>query len=157
MPRRYLFGPVNAAFAEQFLAGPRERRECLTFGAEGCDIPMQPSDSWAKLTTRFPAGWKPDFVTLYLPYVSVPAALFAAPVPLVALAPDWPLLWHYYRRRLKGFDLALTDAAGVEALQREGIGHARVANLHGCERALLQAEADGTRDIDVLFVGNVNP
>jgi GT2 family glycosyltransferase/Flp pilus assembly protein TadD len=157
MSRRYLFGPVSVSFADQFLAGPRERRECLTFGAEGCDLAMQPSDSWAKLTTRFPAGWKPDFVALYLPYTSVPAGLFTAPVPLVALAPDWPLLWHYYRRRLKSCDLALTDAAGVEAMAREGLGHARVANLHGCENALLKDNDEGTRDIDVLFVGNVNP
>src|SRR5262245_43702379 len=157
MTRRYLFGPVSAAFAEQFLGGPRGRRECLAFGGEGCDLVVQPGDTWAKLTTRFPAGWKPDFVALYLPYVGVPAGLFAAPVPLVALAPDWPLLWHYYRRRLKGCDLVLTDAAGVAVMQREGIGHARVANLHGCERAMLDAEGDGPRDIDVLFVGNVNP
>jgi len=46
MPRHYLFGPVSAAFADQFLAGPREHRECLTFGADGTDLAVQPGDTW---------------------------------------------------------------------------------------------------------------
>jgi GT2 family glycosyltransferase/tetratricopeptide (TPR) repeat protein len=154
---RYLFGPVTASFADQFLAGPRARGECLAVGADGCDLAVEPGDGWAKLTTRFPAGWKPDFVALYLPYTSVPGCLLAAPVPLVGLAPDWPLLWHIYRRRLKNFDAVLTDSAGVDVLRREGISHARAANLHGCEQALLDPAAEGTRDIDILFIGNANP
>src|SRR5207248_3120149 len=83
---------------------------------------------------------------------------WSAPVPIIGLAPDWPLLWHYYRRRLRSCDLILTDAAGVETLQREGITLARPANLYGCERSFLPAgeSSEKRRDIDILFVGNLN-
>ena len=62
---------------------------------------------------RLPADWQPDFVVLYLPYSSVPAGLWLAPVPLVGLALDWHLLWHDYRQRLPMCDLVLTDPAGA--------------------------------------------
>jgi GT2 family glycosyltransferase/tetratricopeptide (TPR) repeat protein len=169
MTRRYLFGPVSASFADQNLSGLRECKTALAFNAEGTtDLTIQQGDSWAKVTTRFPSGWKPDFIALYLAYASVPECIWSAPIPIIGLALDWPLLWHYYRRRLRSCDLILTDAAGVETLQREGIVNARFANLQGCESSFLakaSAEhADGTpntngiaRDIDILFVGNLNP
>src|SRR5262249_4357672 len=40
---------------------------------------------------------------------------------------------------------------------RERVGHARAANLFGCGRSWLEPPPDGPRDIDILFVGNVNP
>src|SRR5262249_14205976 len=84
--------------------------------------------------------------------------LWSAPVPLIGWAPDWNLLWHGYRRRLRGCDLVLTDTAGVEAMGREGIEQARAAILFGCGRSFVEAmPVDGHRDIDVLFVGNLHP
>src|SRR5262245_38447968 len=61
MPRRFLFGPVPAAFAEQNLARYRAAGQCLTFGRDGNpDLVIQPGDTWAKISTRFLAGWKPE-------------------------------------------------------------------------------------------------
>ena len=54
---------------------------------------------------------------------------FVVGVPVVGLAGDWNLLWHYYRSAAPLCDLVLTDARGVEALARQGIRHARVANI----------------------------
>jgi GT2 family glycosyltransferase/predicted Zn-dependent protease len=162
MPRRYLFGPVNGSFAEQNLAAQRAQGNCLCFGPDGTtDIMVRADDTWAKLMTRLPTGWRPDFVVLYLPYTSIPDWFWTAPIPLVGIATDWQLLWHYYRRRLRSCDLVLSDPAGVEALLLEGISQARPANLYGCERDLLSTIADekddsGPRDIDILFVGNLN-
>src|SRR5438094_5405971 len=127
MTRRYLFGPVIAAFAEQNLQRARQAGDCLTFGYAGADIQIQPSDTWESLCSRLPSGWRPDFVALYLPYRTVPTCLWTAPVPLVGLAADWTLLWHQYRLTLPMCDLVLTDTAGVETLAREGIHHAQVA------------------------------
>src|SRR5207248_1974785 len=114
--------------------------------------------TWQDVCARFPPGWEAECVVLSLAYAAVPACLWEAPVPVVGLADDWPLLWHYYRRRLPRCDLALTDAAGAEAFARAGLGNVRAANLAGCERPFLEAAGpDGPRDVDVLFVGNLNP
>jgi GT2 family glycosyltransferase/Tfp pilus assembly protein PilF len=159
MDFRYLFGPVTPAFADQNLHGPRSRVECLAFDQAGhTDLAVRLDDTWDSLCRRLPGGWRPDFVVLYLPYTSIPECLWSAPVPLVALAGDWNLLWSWYRLCLRRSDLALTDVAGVEALAREGITHARAANLFGLERASVEESAkDASRDIDVLFVGNLSP
>jgi glycosyltransferase involved in cell wall biosynthesis len=148
MPRRYLFGPVRPGFVEENLRGHVEAGNCLPFG---------PGDTWAAIEARLPVGWRPDFVVLDLHYASVPPTFWSAPVPLVGLAIDWNLLWHYYRRHLPSCDLVLTDPAGVEALARQGIRHACAANLFGCGRSFLEITHAPVRDIDVLFVGNVNP
>jgi hypothetical protein len=158
VPRRYLFGPVTPAFADQSLHEPRRAGACLAFGAEeGLDLRVGPQDTWEQVCARLPAGWQPGVVALWLPYTHVPAALWSAPVPLVGLATDYNLLWHGYRRCLPWCDLVLTDAPGVEALARDGVADARPANLFGCDRLFLEGPApEGERDIDVLFVGNLN-
>jgi GT2 family glycosyltransferase/Tfp pilus assembly protein PilF len=168
MSRRYLFGPVSPAFAEQNLARQRQAGSCLPFSPEGQDdLAIGPKDTWAQVCARLPPGWQPDLLILYLPYTHIPHCLWSAPVPIVGLAQDWPLLWQYFRRRLRSCDLVLTDPVGVEALKREGILQARAANLYGCERAFLdllpsapatpEIQDGQRRDLDVLFIGNLNP
>jgi hypothetical protein len=159
MSLRYLFGPVSAEFVSQNLQRERQASACLAFGESGTtDLAVAPGDTWDSLCARLPDGWRPDFVVLYLAYSSVPAWLWAAPVPLVAWAPDWNLQWHWFRRRLRSCERVLTDRPGVEALAREGIAHARAANLFACERAFLDGPwPEAERDIDLLFVGNFHP
>jgi len=158
MALRYLFGPVDAAFADQCLHAPRQRGDCVAFDLrDGADLTIGFADTWSDVSSRFPAGWQPDFVALYLPYRTIPPCLWSSPVPIVGLAADWNLLWHYYRRCLPGCDLVLTDTMGVETLARQGLGDVRVANLYGFERAYLESPLSAPeRDIDVLFVGNFN-
>jgi Glycosyl transferases group 1 len=164
MPLRYLFGPVSASFAEQNLNRQRQAGECLVFNSDGdTDLNVKASgDSWETTRAKFPEGWEPDFAVLNLAYGTIPRFLRSLPLPKFALATDWHLLWHYYRACLSRFDLVLTDTLGAEVMVREGIP-ARAASLHGCERALvesvdgLRSIPEGPRDIDVLFVGNLNP
>jgi glycosyltransferase involved in cell wall biosynthesis len=159
VPRRYLFGPVSPAFADENLGRHRQAGHCLAFDPEGkTDLAVRADDSWANVCARLPLGWWPDFVVLDLAYNTVPRGLLAAPVPVVGLAGDWNLLWHGYRRLLPACDLVLTDALGVELLMRDGISHAHCANLYGPARSLLEAPtAGGERDIDVLCVANLHP
>ncbi len=161
MAFRYLFGPVDAAFADQNLHEPRAAGDCLAFNATGAgvDLAVGPADAWADVEARLPAGWRPDCVILDLGYTTVPAGLWRAPVPLVGLASDWNLLWHWYRHALPRCELVLADSAGVEVMRRQGWGHARAACLYGPGRAWLELpdDAGGERDIDVLFVGNLHP
>ncbi len=158
MPRHYLFGPVPGGFAETRLARQRRGGVCLTFGTEpGAEITIAPNDTWGAVCDRLPAGWQPDFLALWLPYTTVPACLWSAPLPRVALAPDWHLLWHYYRRRLPDCDLTVTDPEGASRLARQGIGPVLTAPLFGCPADALEDPGAGPRDIDVLFLGNLNP
>jgi GT2 family glycosyltransferase/tetratricopeptide (TPR) repeat protein len=159
MALRCLFGPVTGAFADQNLNRPRSVGDCLAFGPDGnADLTIKPGDSWEEVRRQLPAGWEPDLLTLHLAYGSIPGCLWRAPLPKVGLATDWNLLWHYYRGRLSRCDLVLTDAAGAEALAREGIA-AQAAALCGCDRGFVEEArpTSGLRDIDVLFVGNLNP
>ena len=159
MEYRYLFGPVTAAFADQKLAAARQAGRCLACNAEGtADLAITADDTWASVCARLPAGWRPDFVALYLPYTHVPGWMWSAPVPLVGLAADWNLLWHQYRKQLRRCDLVLTDTAGAEVMARDGIAHAWAWNLYGLDRVFLDGDwPDGPRDIDILFVGNLHP
>jgi GT2 family glycosyltransferase/glycosyltransferase involved in cell wall biosynthesis/tetratricopeptide (TPR) repeat protein len=158
MPR-LLFGPVDRAFADRCLDEWRAAGDCRTFGPDG-DLTVPPAAAWAEVAAALPPGWAPDLVALWLPYQSVPAWAWGAPVPVVGLAGDWNLLWHTYRHVLPLCDAVLTDAPGVEVMARAGLGHARPANLFGLGRDFLDhpfPPPDARRDIDVLFVGNLHP
>ncbi len=157
MSQRYLLGPVPLDHARRWQVD-RDAGRCLAFSAGGnLDLTIRPTGSWDDVLCRLPAGWCPDFVALHFNYTTVPKGLWSAPVPVVGLATDWNLLWHYYRHALRRCDLVLVDVPGVEALSREGFHHARPANLFGCAPELLDGPwPDGPRDIDVLFVGNLH-
>src|SRR5437867_3276530 len=128
MPR-FLYGPVTPDFAGEHLGRFRARGDCLAFGPGGdVDLLVGPAEPWATVRTHLPAGWTPDFVALHLAaYLPVPAGLWSAPIPLVGLAGDSNLLWHSFRHRLKCCELLLADAAGAEALARQGLRHVHQA------------------------------
>ncbi|MBN9517627.1 glycosyltransferase, partial [bacterium] len=147
-PTRLLFGPVDPAWAARFLSADPNVR-WVGHDATG----------WGAVAARLPAGWEADALVVRPGYASLPAWVWTAPVPVVALAHDPDLLWHTYRGLLPLADLVLTDGPAVGRLHRAGVSHARPANLYGLDADWL-AEVDAPpadRDIDVLFVGNLNP
>lgn len=155
--RRYLFGPVSDAHAEQLLGASLRAGQCLAFDTAG-SFPIDFDEPWEAVAARLPAEWSPDFIALYLPYRRIPCCLWTAPIPIVALAADWNLQWHYYRRVGRHCELVLTDAQGVETFQREGIAHAHHAVLFGLEQSWLEmTDPSSQRDIDILFIGNFHP
>lgn len=86
---RYLFGPVSRQFAEDNLQPQRQAGYCLAFDDSGDnDLTISPTDSWAGLAARWPSGWQPDFIALYLPYRTIPPALWSAPFSLIGLTAD---------------------------------------------------------------------
>ena len=154
---RYLFGPVQADYADKRLAPFRDSGDCLTFGAEaGVDLNIAAEETWESIAAHLPSGWQPDFIVLYLPYTTIPAGLWDAPVPLIGLAVDWNLLWHEYRRLVPCCEWIFTDERGVEAFGQGGIRHVSYANLYGWAGDEV-TPPETFRDIDVLFVGNLHP
>jgi tetratricopeptide (TPR) repeat protein len=155
----YLFGPVSAEFATAYLGPLRETGQCLAFNATGgVDLTVGPGDSWEAVLQQCPAGWSPDCVFLHLPYTTVPEGLLDAPVPVVGIAPEGLLLWHYYRARLPLCDAIITDEEGTRRAEREGLGLVLTANLAGYPVGLFQEKpVHEDRDVDLLFIANLNP
>jgi hypothetical protein len=159
MQRRYLVGPISSGFSANDLEQQRQAGHCLTFGpADGNDLTIAKAEGWEELSAKLPADWRPDFLVMPLWYTTIPQSFWNAPIPIIGLAADWNLLWHYYRHLLQDCDLVLTDAMGVERMLAQGISDVRYANLYGCIKETLNHEwSEGPRDIDILFVGNLHP
>jgi hypothetical protein len=160
MGRRYLFGPVDEAYAGDNLQAARDRGDCLVFAPRGRpDVLVREGDAWDDVVACLPHGWRPDFVVLFLAYTSIPSCIWDAPVPRIGLAADWNVLWHRYRYAVPRCDLVVTDAPGARALRRAGASHVVQGNLFGCARAFLDGGEDEAcgRDIDVLYVGSLHP
>src|SRR5947209_7556501 len=130
--RRCLVGPVSPTFATNQLRGPRQAGACLAFGNDGpLDLTVASTDRWKTLCRRLPADWRPNFLAVPLAAASQPVCLWAAPVPVVGLAPDWDLSCHSFRLRAPHCDLVLTDPQGVDACARLGLDHAPVRQPPG--------------------------
>ncbi|VTR91657.1 family 2 glycosyl transferase : Glycosyl transferase OS=Singulisphaera acidiphila (strain ATCC BAA-1392 / DSM 18658 / VKM B-2454 / MOB10) GN=Sinac_0358 PE=4 SV=1: Glyco_trans_1_2: Methyltransf_24: Glyco_transf_4: Glycos_transf_1: Glycos_transf_2: TPR_7: TPR_6: TPR_10 [Gemmata massiliana] len=148
MPR-FLFGPCDAPeFLDRFLRPSVDSGTWSVFGAR--------TGSWEEALA---GAAPPDALLVWPGYTSVPPWVWAAPVPVVALAHDPNLLWHGYRHLLPRADLVLTDAPAAARLRRAGLGHVRAANLYGLDRYFAAAlgAPETARDLDLVFVGNVSP
>ena len=156
---RCLFGPVDVGFQAAYLTSLRDEGSVRTFGHPAADGTSSFEESWSDVASRFPESWTPDFVAVWLPYAAVPRFVWESPVPVVGLAADWSLNWHAYRHVLPLCDLVLTDAPGCAALAKTGLRTpVAPAVLYGLGREWLdEPVGDGPRDIDVAFVGNLNP
>ena len=96
MSVRYLFGPVPQADAAGCLPRAVAAGACLPFDRPA----LRRASSWETLCAAAAGGQSPDLLVLRADYLSVPAWVWDAPVPVVALAPDGQLLFHAYRRLL---------------------------------------------------------
>jgi glycosyltransferase involved in cell wall biosynthesis/tetratricopeptide (TPR) repeat protein/predicted O-methyltransferase YrrM len=148
---RLVFGPCDdPVFFDRFLKSPVDAGRWSVFSAT--------CPSWEAARAPLEGG-PPEALVVWPGYTSVPAWVWSAPVPVVAAAHDPNLLWSGYRHTLPLADLVLTDAPSAERMRRAGLAHARAANLFGLDRHFA-AEIDtpeAERDIDLVFVGNVNP
>src|SRR6478609_910629 len=109
---RLLFGPCDdPSWIDSFLHAPLAEGRWGFFSAR--------CESWQAALAQIPGG-TPDAVAVWPSYASVPAWVWSAPVPVVALAADANLLWSGYRHLLPLADLVLTDAPAAEKLRRGG-------------------------------------
>ncbi|AWM39103.1 GDP-mannose-dependent alpha-(1-6)-phosphatidylinositol monomannoside mannosyltransferase [Gemmata obscuriglobus] len=143
---RFLFGPSDdPIFFDRYLHTPVGSGAWAVFSARAAN--------WNEVEAR--AGQLPEAVLVWPERASVPAWVWAAPVPVVVLARDTRLFWSGLRHLLPLADLVLTDAHSADRLRRAGIGPVRAANLFGLDRHFrAEIEApEAERDIDVLIVG----
>jgi glycosyltransferase involved in cell wall biosynthesis len=151
-PPRFLFGPIDDPDLLDRTAAPRVTEGRWSVFPAACP-------SYSAAAAWFGPGEEPAAILWWPGYSSMPAWLPTAPIPLVAVAHDPNLLWHQYREQLAVADLVLTDLPSAERFRRAGFEHVRLANLYGLDRHFVAELGlpEGERDLDILFVGNLNP
>lgn len=138
--------------------GPRHR---VRVGHEHfpADVEFDPEHGTIEaLLGKLPAGFEPDCLLLYWPDQDpIPAGLERCPVPVVGVFSDYNLMFHSHAALWPFFDRAVCDLRGLRAL--DGLGFARLD--YWCQfsqrTAVHRIYPGAKRDLDVTFVGNLNP
>lgn len=131
----------------------RTRNDVITFGGEDCDIHWDMQEGIDGIIRKCP--WKPDVVIIWSPeYNPIPSGFEKIPALKVAVVGDWNLGFTMLKLCLGCFDLLLTDTLGVEVLS--GLG-AKVEWFPCFTFSGKQKFPDMEKDIDILFIGNMNP
>lgn len=154
---RALVGPLNAhAHPAQVAALHAADARCFdrSDADVAFDAALEPLDAlWARL----PDGWRPDCLVWWSPeYSLLPDGIERCPVPSIAVLGDWNLGLWTTAPLLEGFDWVVTDAAGVQFLGPQLNVPVDRWPSYSFDPRLHRRESTGERDIDVLFVGNMN-
>ncbi len=124
------------------------------------DVAFDPSTgSWDELAAALPDGFVPDLVLLYWPdQEPLPAGLEHCPHPIVGVISDYNLSLPYVAGLWPFFDVLLCDRAGVDLFRRLTFPDVRYWNQYAHKRPFHQLLPNaGPRDLDIGFVGNLNP
>ncbi|HXG15803.1 MAG TPA: glycosyltransferase, partial [Calidithermus sp.] len=155
---RVLIGPLNRRDHRAVL-GDLDGLDVLAFDRVDADLAFDPArEPLESLWQRLPAGWRPDLLLWWSPeYSLLPEGIERCPVPSVAALGDWNLGFWSTAPLLEAFDWVVTDRAGVQVLAPQlGVPVDRWP-MFSFDRALHRPDPGRERDIDVLFVGNLNP
>lgn len=144
--------------------------ELVTYGPPGrmlvdgvhfpFDVAFDPSTgTWEELQAALPAGFTPDVVMVWWPdQEPLPAGLERCPVPVVGVVSDYNLSLPQLAGLWPFFDALLCDRAGVALFERLTFANVRYWCQYAHKRPFHFVHADaGPRDVDVGFVGNLNP
>ncbi len=144
--------------------------ELVTYGPPGrmlvdgvhfpFDVAFDPSTgSWEQLQAALPPGFTPDVVMLWWPdQEPLPLGLERCPVPVVGVVSDYNLSLPQIAGLWPFFDALLCDRAGVPLFERLSFANVRYWCQYAHKRPFHFVHQDaGPRDVDVGFVGNLNP
>lgn len=124
------------------------------------DVAFDPSNGTIEqLLAALPQGFTPDVVMLWWPdQEPLPAGLERCPVPVVGVVSDYNLSLPQIAGLWPFFDALLCDRAGVPLFERLTFANVRYWCQYAHKRPFHFVHADaGPRDVDVGFVGNLNP
>ena len=143
--------------------------ELCTYGPEGrmmvdgvhfpFDVAFDPSQgSIEELLAALPPDFAPDLLLLYWPdQEPLPEGLHRCPFPVVGVVSDYNLTLPCMTRLQPFFDTLLCDTAGVPLFERIGYPDVRRFCQYTWKRPFHDRDPGLPRDIDVAFVGNLNP
>mgnify|MGYP000344961043 CR=1 FL=1 len=155
---RVLLGPLNRR-DHRAVAEDLDGLDVRLFDRAHADCPFDPArEPLEALWRRLPADWRPDLLVWWSPeYALVPEGIERCPVPSVAAVGDWNLGLWTTAPLLEAFDLVVTDRPGVRVLAPQLAVPVERWPLFSFDRRLHRPDPATPRDIDVLFVGNLNP
>lgn len=154
---RALLGPLNRR-DHQPVVGDLDGSEVRLFDRAHADIAFDPAvEPLEAIFGRLPAGWQPQCLIWWSPeYSLLPEGIERCPVPSIAVLGDWNLGLWATAPLLEAFDAVVTDRAGVQALRPQLGVPVDYWPVFSFDRARHRREPRVPRDIDVLFVGNMN-
>lgn len=142
--------------------------EFVTFGPSGGrwiagetyapDLVFEPTTGSIDELLGMVPGSPPDIVLLFWPdQMAVPRGLERCPVRTVGVLSDYNLSLPWITDLWPFFDVLLTDRAGVDLFDRLGFADVRYWCQFSFQRAIHRPAPAVPRDLDLVFVGNLNP
>lgn len=124
----------------------------------GYDYTFDPrTEDLCAVLARVGRDWAPELLLCWNPEAHPPPrGVEHARIPTVALVSDWMSFYPALRRNLGRYDHVFTDRLGLSVFNRQGIQPRHVGPLYS-HFPPVDRIYPGERDIDVLFVGNINP
>jgi tetratricopeptide (TPR) repeat protein len=152
---RALAGPLTRDGAVLAHAGDLDVR---CFARHGADIAFDPArEPLEALWHRLPDRWLPECLIWWSPeYSLVPDGIERCPVPSIAVLGDWNLGVWTTAPLLEAFDLVVTDRLGVRTLASQLDVPVEHWPVFSFDPRVHRRHPAVERDIDVLFVGNLN-
>ncbi|GMV98879.1 MAG: hypothetical protein AMXMBFR84_00190 [Candidatus Hydrogenedentota bacterium] len=124
---------------------------------DGADFRYNPlTEDAPAVIARIAENWKADLLLCWMPEVHPPPlGIEHCPIPTVALVSDWNVFYPVLHRNLARYDAVVCDTRGVQALTSEEVRPVHIFPLYSHISTIHRA-VPVDRDIDVLFVGNLN-
>lgn len=132
--------------------------ELRTIGPDDAfDFTYSPlEESASEAIARFSDQWRPDLMLCWQPESQPPPrGIEDVSIRTVALVSDWNVYYPVLEKNLARFDVVLTDKPGVAVLSNQSVTAHHVRPLYS-QIAPIHFPHDVDRDIDVLFIGNLN-
>jgi len=134
-----------------------------TFGPdEDSDYTYSPlEESASEAIARFSDEWQPDLLMCWQPEAHPPPrGIEDVSIRTVALVSDWNVYYPVLETNLARYDIVLTDKPGVDVFVNHGLTE-RLVSAHHIRPLYSQITPihyphDVEKDIDVLFIGNLN-
>ena len=109
-----------------------------------------------EIIERIARDWPPDLLLCWIPEVHPPPlGIEEVPIPTVALVSDWNVYHRVLRVNLARYDLVLCDKPGVEVLRSDLVHPEYLFPLYS-QISIAHKPWPVEKDIDILFVGNLN-
>lgn len=106
---------------------------------------------------RIGRDWQPDLFLFWYPENHTPPlGIEDSPIATVALVSDWSYRFAALEYNLGRFDVVLCDRAGVEVLRNDYVKPQCLFPLYS-QRSGVHRRHDVPKDIDVLYLGALNP
>jgi len=129
-----------------------------TFGPDAdFDYTYAPlEESASEAIARFTGEWRPDVLLCWQPETyPPPRGIESVSLRTVAMVSDWNVFYPVLEENLSRFDVVLTDRPGVDVFTSERVSPHHIRPLYSQITPVHYPHA-AQRDIDVLFIGNLN-